>query len=500
MKTPKYLITLLSIILFVVLFFEKSLGLNVAIYGVSTIILLVAFKTIFFKPLIAKIVGAGLVLTSVFYYLYASPFTLFIVLLSFVLLIGLHTIVPLRNILYAIPNVLTNYVAAVSGFFASLRGRTQRKKTVAISKLFRIVFVPMFVVLLFVAMYSMGSSYFSVAIGQVFDTLEKWLGSIIRYIDVVALWTAFLGLLFGVIHSLALRTSIFSTRDSQHTDVLTRAKEKVYRRFRNLDLMVEYKSGVFLFSILSLLLSLFLYLEIKNVWIGFEWAGETLKELVHEGTFALIFAIFISMVVTIYYFRANLNFYKNNKTLQRLAYVWIGLNALLVVSVGVRTLYYIHYFGLAYKRIGVVVFLLLCIIGLVTLVMKINRRKSTYFVMRKNAMAAYIALVAVCMVNWDGVIARYNFSHYRTAFIHLPFMASLSDKALPYLQLTHEQVAEIEAQQIENIPFVRKGYYASENYKEKIDRRIVEFRKEYASRHWLESVWAESRAYQSLRE
>lgn len=181
-----------------------------------------------------------------------------------------------------------------------------------------------------------------------------------------------------------------------------------------------------------------------------------------------------------------------------MAYIWMGFNALLVVSVAVRTFYYIEFFGLAYKRIGVLFFLLACLVGLCTLVYKVYKVRSTYFVVRINSVVAYCILLAICTINWDSVIAKHNFNHYKTAFIHLPFMSELSDKALPYLQLTEEQVADIERKQVEQIPFAKRGYFEDVDYQNKIAQRIKSFRKEQKGKHWLESVWAEDKAYQLL--
>ena len=111
-------------------------------------------------------------------------------------------------------------------------------------------------------------------------------------------------------------------------------------------------------------------------------------------------------------------------------------------------MYYVQYFGLAYKRIGVVFFLVLCLVVLVTLVLKIYKVKSLFYVLRINALAVYITLVGICIFNWDVIIAKYNFGHYQTAFIHLPYMSSLSDKVLPYLQVSEAMIEEIEDKQI----------------------------------------------------
>lgn len=80
-------------------------------------------------------------------------------------------------------------------------------------------------------------------------------------------------------------------------------------------------------------------------------------------------------------------------------------------------------------------FLVACLVDLGTLLYKVAKTKSIYYVVRVNALAVYFILLAICMVNWDGIIARYNFRNYKSSFIHLPFMSNLSDKTLPYLRL-----------------------------------------------------------------
>jgi hypothetical protein len=78
MNFPKTISSIFATLLFVLLFFEKSLGLNVAIYGVVVTLLLVVLKTALFQALLPKVVGIGFLATSLVYlpvhlpYLYIS--------------------------------------------------------------------------------------------------------------------------------------------------------------------------------------------------------------------------------------------------------------------------------------------------------------------------------------------------------------------------------------------------------------------------------------------
>jgi len=125
MHLPKYAVTLLSVVLFVLLFFEKSLGLNVTLYAAATIVLLFVFKKSFYNATENKIAAAGFLLTSVFYYVYASPFTLAVAFLSLMLLFGLHTVPSIRNYAYALPNFIPNYFNAIGSFFMSFSDRNK---------------------------------------------------------------------------------------------------------------------------------------------------------------------------------------------------------------------------------------------------------------------------------------------------------------------------------------------------------------------------------------
>ena len=347
-------------------------------------------------------------------------------------------------------------------------------------------------------LYSIGSSYFSDAVDTFFVAFEEVIKSIGNYIDFIAILLGVLGVVLRVIHSLNPKENSFSDIEKKGNDILKRSRKKGVRRFRAMDLSVELKSAVFLFASLSFMLMIVLFLEAKNIWIDFEWGGELLKEMVREGTYVLIFSILLSMAISLYYFRGNINFHPKNKLLRILANIWLSLNGLMVISVFIRNYYYISYFGLAYKRIGVLFFLLLCLVGLYTMFIKINKVKSTFYVSKVNSLAAYLTLVLICSVNWDVVIAKYNLENYNHSFLHLPYMAELSDKALPYLVLSDKQIEEIESKQVENIPFVKRGYFDEVGYKDRIERRINQFKSSYADRHWLERTWAEDQAYKKL--
>ncbi|MEM7039673.1 MAG: DUF4153 domain-containing protein, partial [Bacteroidota bacterium] len=143
-----------------------------------------------------------------------------------------------------------------------------------------------------------------------------------------------------------------------------------------------------------------------------------------------------------------------------------------------RNYHYIDYHGLAYKRIGVIFFLLLTLFGLVTLWLKIRNKRTFFHVVRVNAWATYGVLLVLALVNWDMVIARHNIAHTKDKVIDVPFLLDLSDKVLPILDENREIFA--------NYP----------GYERRLDDRIRRFRRHKAKLSWLSWNAADAAAAQ----
>lgn len=184
-------------------------------------------------------------------------------------------------------------------------------------------------------------------------------------------------------------------------------------KFTAISLKNEYRTALILLWSLNALLLVVNLTDFRYVWADFSQRSATeLKQFVHEGTYLLIFAILLAMAVILYYFRKKLNFYPRNTWLKNAAYVWIFQNVLLAFSVGVRNFHYIVYDGLAYKRLGVCVFLLLVAIGLFTMFLKVRDKRTGYYLFFTNSWSTYLVLVFFAFVNWDVWITEYNLKHF----------------------------------------------------------------------------------------
>jgi len=221
--------------------------------------------------------------------------------------------------------------------------------------------------------------------------------------------------------------------NNTHTEDLKRKKKKQdhsKESSKMLGLKNEFRTAIIMMLMLNVLLLVVNIIDVRFVWFDFEeQPAYSLKNYVHEGTYLLIASIMFAMSIIIYYFRGNLNFYSKNKPLQYLTYAWIFQNAILAYSVGMRNYRYIEYHGLAYKRIGVMIFLVAVIIGLITMFKKVQLKRSFYYLVNRNIWAVYFLLIAASLVNWDVVITRYNILTETKRPIDIEFLSEdVSDK------------------------------------------------------------------------
>lgn len=190
-------------------------------------------------------------------------------------------------------------------------------------------------------------------------------------------------------------------------------------------------------------------------------ADSTYAEYVHQGVYTLILTVLLAIGILLYYFRGDQHFFAGSRRLLRLSFAWIIQNGVLLAITAGKNHWYVEEYGLTYKRIGVYVYLLVTLIGLMTTLYKLKEVKSGWFLIRKNAWALYTVLVLSAAVNWDPLIARYNLHQARV--LDVSYLLTLSDAALPELCAVREnplyQISPAQQMRIENRreDFLRKA-------------------------------------------
>ncbi|MDB4293609.1 DUF4173 domain-containing protein, partial [Maribacter sp.] len=193
----------------------------------------------------------------------------------------------------------------------------------------------------------------------------------------------------------------------------------------------EHTIGSMVFAGLNLLLVFFLVTDFVYLMNTEVTNNAEYSSAVHQGVYALMFSIVVAIGIILFFFRGDLNFYSENKLLQRLTYVWIALNIMLVVFTCYKNSLYVEALGLTYKRIGVFVYLLLTVIGLVTAYLKVSRIRSFVYLLRTNLTVWFVFLILSAGVPWDKAITSYNLQHIENPDIR--YLIELGDSNLEQL-------------------------------------------------------------------
>lgn len=497
MYLRKLIIILALTAMFTILFYQVGIGVNLLLYNLLLLLGLAYVDKLALKGEVNLTLIAGTLLSAIFVVINGSIFAIAINIISLFLLAGI-TLFPIsRSIIYTSLISIVNFFYSQFAFLG-LIGELSKKSRYAnaIVKVIRILIVPLIVLTVFILIYRAANPIFEGMLKSIFDAVENFFNWIFENFEIALIGTIVFGFIISNYFILGKPNSELVKLDTGSSNDLT---QNTLSNDAAITVKTEYKSAIVLFAMLNILILIINVIDIRWVWFNFSWDGEYLKQFVHEGTYLLILSILISLALSNYYFRGSVNFLEKNRNLRWLAYLWLFQNSILTVSVGIRNFWYINYFSLAYLRIGVIFFLILTLYSIYTVFVKVRQKKSTYFLFSKNSLAAYILLVFMAFFNWDVIIAKYNFSHSKSAFIHFNFLSELGDNALPYLDKSHDELASIDANQKDVFAF-RDQYISSREYYDIIQERKDNFLSEWEKSKWQDWNLASHRAYLKLKE
>ncbi len=488
------LIVFISAFLLTILFYEQGIGLNLVLFEILFLVWLVVTKQINLKTKIQIVTTAGFIGSSIFTLVTYSVYGYVVHFLSAFIFVGVLNYSKVKSLTNVLRTSITTLILSQDIFYQKLfASKIGGRDIGGFLWRSRIFVAP--VLIIFV--YSFSNPVFSDLVGNVGLGIEELFIFIFEDLNIWLLLTFLLCLIISVFLLVRTSSNVIAFKDQNASELLTRRQKRFKRTFKLNALKNEYKAGLFLFLMLNTVLLIVNIIDVHTVWFNFEWEGQTLKQFVHEGTYLLIVSILISISLVLYFFRGNLNFFKQNKLLKYLSYIWLIQNAILTISVAIRNFWYIEHFAMAFKRIGVIIFLCLVLYGLYTVFRKIEQKKSVFYLFKSNAFAIYVVLIITSFINWDSFIARYNFTHANHSYLHLEYLIELSDKALPHLQPLEEELVAIEK-------FQKKKFTANPSdmsyieYQLKIKNRKEVFKRKWETKNILSWNLAEYSAYQSL--
>lgn len=498
------IIALLTAFIFDRLFYRMSIGLNLALFAALVVALLVARNGWPALSIRARWAMAGTLLAAGMVVVHGSIIAPLMAILGLVWCSALAHEGALRSLPFGLGQAVHNFLSVP---FAALDGTNDLVPKRGAARVgwrwVRISVLPLLVLALFFQLYRVGNPKFDHLTAGFLDGLWELLGDLFE-LAFTAHALFFLFALFvcaGLVFRFAPGTVARWEQGMDDTMRRFRMKRPHWLAPLSMNpLERERRRGIVLLALVNALLLVVNIIDIDWVWIGFTVPeGFSLKQFVHEGTYALIFSILLSIAVVLWLFRGNQNFYARSTWLKRLALLWVAQNGILAVSVFLRNWHYIGFHGLAYKRIGVMVFLALVLVGLVTLFIKVKERRSLYYLVRVNTWAVFAMLVGLTTVDWDSFIVRVNLKHANPGEIDIDNYLAMSDKVLPLLYANLDLVE----QQMERHRHNRVRWVDSLDphaFRTQLDRKRNAFLERTAAQHWQEWTWADGRTLAGLRE
>lgn len=500
----------ISLVLFNYFFWQENLGINLSIFSVLLVIMLFINYKKAFTSRNVQITLVGTILTSAMVVVFNSAESKFAQIFSFLLMVAFIHETELKSVMYASLHMLAGIISTPLRFFKkkneSLKNFPRLNQTLRILKL---SIIPFSVAFIFFMLYCFANPIFGNYAEIFFDKFTSLLDKLFFEISFERIFF----ILFGAIILSAIyfrnEVTVFLQKDLSLKEKLVRIKElkrnslsKQWKPlsppYKTIELKNQNRRGIILLIFVNILLLVENVIDIKWLWFGLDLPeGFSLKHYVREGTGFLIASILLSMGVLIYYFRKNQNFYTKNNLLKKLAYIWVFQNALLCFSVFLRNYHYIDFHGLAYKRIGVDVFLLMTVIGLITLFIKIKDVKSVYYLLKVNTWVLYIAIVFLSFFNWDVKIAEYNVAHWNKGEIDVDFYLKLSEKSMPVLFANLDKIeAQIEAHKNNKVRWI--NHLNFEKFAAELRSKREKFLISYEKKSWLSYNITDQHAYNLL--
>ena len=512
MKSTSYRLILIAsgALLFNFIFWNEKLGINTIVFDIFICTSVFFIFPYSIKSSISRWLFAGHIISAalvVFQNTIIAKISFSVTLLLFVSFSQfLH-----RSAWYAGGSTLLNYLLIIPNFFREIKRLSRPGINLHNwTKRFRLVIIPTLILLIFYIVYSSANAILYSLTAQINILVQNWFSKFFELFSPERILFFCFG--FAIVGGLLLRgrSTLFSDADMKQEDNLIR-KKTFFKKWKesaasdlllmitgkgvigNLALKNEFSTGLISMALLNILLLIINIIDVKYVWLGYTYQRDSSPSAyVHEGAGLLILSILLAMFVMLFFFRGNLNFYKKNKSLKFSAYLWILQNGFLVVSVLIRNYYYISHYGLAYKRLGLIFFLVMVMAGLATVFLKIYLTKTSYYLLRLNAWAVVFLLVLASFIDFDSAIAKYNIDRKSTVPVDVAFLLSLSDRTLPLIEANKDV---IEADKLHSFYFKGNYFHSGIEWLQYREKDFLERQQQYS---WLSWNMADATAKDAL--
>lgn len=441
MKTHHYIF--LTTALFIIVFYDQNVGLNLGIISI-----LYAILTFFRTPLKNR--------TKTFLFLFVTSilsgiafawygdFPSFLAVVSSILLLGYRSKNRRMKILLLIPVFVVNCFTAICRFFSFDTWLPKTNVSKLWQKTFAFVLIPLLLISVFFAIYSVGSNHFANLFTNIEIDINFWQ---LIAITVLGFFIAFNYWNYAV-EKLIYKSNHILDNEFQEKDKIQKPT------YSFLDLEIERMSGVISFFALNILLIFFLFTYNYEQFYEVTKSPVKLSEETHERVNAVIISIIMAILVIMFYFKSNFNFDPKAGLMKILVKVWIVLNAVLVISAMAKNTEYIVSYGFTYKRLGVYAFLILSLIGLILTFIKIQTKKRNAYLFNTMTWYFYGTILVCSYINWGGIITSQNMKRKDFVLDYHKREINFNEKhLLKYAEEKHNAKLKAEILNLERVKF-----------------------------------------------
>ncbi|MDQ0591675.1 hypothetical protein QFZ37_000044 [Chryseobacterium ginsenosidimutans] len=449
MKTHHYIF--LTTILFVIVFYDQNVGLNLGIIGIIYSVL-----TFFRTPQKNRtrtfiFLFVTSILSSIAFAWYGD-FPSFLAIASSILLLGYRSRNRRMKILLLIPVFVINCFTSICRFFSFDEWLPKRNVSGLWQKILGFVLIPLILMSVFFGIYSAGSDHFA----SLFTNFE---------ID-INFWQLFAMIVLGFFIAFnywnyAVEKFIYKNNHILNDDFVE--KDKIQKpTYSFLDLNAERTSGIISFFALNILLIFFIITYNYEQFYEVVKTPIQLSEETHERVNAVILSIIMAILVIMFYFKSNFNFDPKVGLMKILVKIWIFLNAVLVISAMIKNSEYIINYGFTYKRLGVYAFLILSLIGLIMTFIKIQTKRKNAFLFNTMAWYIYGTILLCSYINWGGIITSQNMKRKDFALNYHKNAINFSEKQLlEYAEEKHNNQLKAELLNLQRVKFQQNEKFLS---------------------------------------
>jgi Domain of unknown function (DUF4173) len=396
----KHQLILVSSLIFTLLFYNESVGVNLAIFGlVLTGIICYCFQDRFTSRSHLVLVVTSIL--SCIAFAWYGDFVSFLALALSVIFLQFKTQESNLKIIQVFPIAFLNGITSLGRMLMFTQWLPKREiKNDFAKKLIAYFIIPTVFVGLFFIVYAFGSDHFSALFTDYYLDVNFF------QLVLIALLGFYLSFTFW---NYWIPDAFIDYNSLLDNDFKDQHSVRNQRTFSFLDVDFERKSGEITLVLLNVLILAFIVTY--NYEQFFEVVEKSkLSAATHERVNAVIFSIIMAVGVILFYFKGGFNFDAKAKKMKLLSKTWLLLNGILILSTFIKNSEYVSFFGLTYKRLGVYAFLTLAIIGLVFTFLKITKQKTNGYLFNQMVWYCYGTILLCSYVSWGNLITNYNIS------------------------------------------------------------------------------------------